>query len=610
MGTQMDLVAKRKDGSEVMVEIALSPLQGRGLPLVVAAIRDIGTYPRVKQALLRARYAETLAQVGRDAVDARDPQVLLDQAPAIAVATLDAAAVMVLLLNTDRQSFRVASCAGPLIGRIGDPPLEATGNTLGGFMLSHGKPVVIADWHSEHRLQSPQSWLDAGVVSTLLVPLFDRGRQIGVIEILSTSRSRFGDDEVRFIESLSSLLVANLQRAQSEEALNHAQRLESVGQLTGGIAHDFNNLLTVIQGNLQVLDEMPSHSDTQSQSLIGAATRAARRGAELTSQLLAFSRRQVLRPSEVDVSALLQSLSGMLHRTLDQRIQIEVSADDSAVVRADAGQLESALLNVAINGRDAMPDGGTLRFSSRTLADLPEAIRRDLDADAPADVPFVAISVQDTGTGMTEEVKERAFEPFFTTKSTGRGTGLGLSTVYGFAKQSKGTVAIDSLPGSGTTVTLYIPSALEQSPMTADAAETAGTIPVGLSVLLVEDDAEVRAVVTAFLSALGCRSNACSSAEDALMVLSGDTSFDVLLSDISLGAGLRGTELAAIAQRQVPQLAVLLMSGYSAELLEADSSSPASWELLRKPYTREELRNALARALTMGGAPDGGYPGP
>lgn len=211
---------------------------------------------------------------------------------------------------------------------------------------------------------------------------------------------------------------------------------------------------------------------------------------------------------------------------------------------------------------------------------------------------------------MTEEVKERAFEPFFTTKSTGRGTGLGLSTVYGFAKQSKGTVAIDSLPGSGTTVTLYIPSALEQSPMTADAAETAGTIPVGLSVLLVEDDAEVRAVVTAFLSALGCRSNACSSAEDALMVLSGDTSFDVLLSDISLGAGLRGTELAAIAQRQVPQLAVLLMSGYSAELLEADSSSPASWELLRKPYTREELRNALARALTMGGAPDGGYPGP
>lgn len=383
-----------------------------------------------------------------------------------------------------------------------------------------------------------------------------------------------------------------------------------MGQLTGGIAHDFNNLLTVIQGNLQVLDEMPSHSDTQSQSLIGAATRAARRGAELTSQLLAFSRRQVLRPSEVDVSALLQSLSGMLHRTLDQRIQIEVSADDSAVVRADAGQLESALLNVAINGRDAMPDGGTLRFSSRTLADLPEAIRRDLDADAPADVPFVAISVQDTGTGMTEEVKERAFEPFFTTKSTGRGTGLGLSTVYGFAKQSKGTVAIDSLPGSGTTVTLYIPSALEQSPMTADAAETAGTIPVGLSVLLVEDDAEVRAVVTAFLSALGCRSNACSSAEDALMVLSGDTSFDVLLSDISLGAGLRGTELAAIAQRQVPQLAVLLMSGYSAELLEADSSSPASWELLRKPYTREELRNALARALTMGGAPDGGYPGP
>ncbi len=602
MGTQMDLVAKRKDGSEVMVEIALSPLQARGLPLVVAAIRDIGTYPRVKQALLRARYAEMLAQVGRDAVDARDPQVLLDQAPSIAVATLEAAAVMVLLLNSDRQGFRVASCAGPLIDRIADFPMDTGPDSTGGFVLAQGKPVIISDWRNESRLQAPPSLIDAGVVSALLVPLYDRGRQIGVIEILSTERSRFGDDEVRFVESLSSLLVANLQRAQSEEALNHAQRLESVGQLTGGIAHDFNNLLTVIQGNLQVLDEMPSHGDAQSQNLIGAATRAAKRGAELTGQLLAFSRRQVLRPSEVDVSALLQSLSGMLHRTLDQRIKIEVSSTDAAVVRADAGQLESALLNVAINGRDAMPEGGTLRFSSATLAELPEAIRADLDADAPSDVPFVAISVEDTGTGMTDEVKERAFEPFFTTKSAGRGTGLGLSTVYGFAKQSKGTVAITTQPGAGTTVTLFIPSALEQPPMQADTAEAAGTIPAGLSVLMVEDDAEVRAVVAAFLAALGCRTTPCNSAEDALIVLSRDTNFDVLLSDISLGAGMRGTELAAIAQRQLPRLAILLMSGYSAELLEADSSSPASWELLRKPYSREELRNALARVLAGGAA--------
>jgi PAS domain S-box-containing protein len=599
MGTQMDLVAKRKDGSEVMVEIALSPLQARGLPLVVAAIRDIGTYPRVKQALLRARYAETLAQVGRDAVDARDPQVLLDRAPAIAVQTLDAAAAMVLLLTADRQSFRVASSAGELVDRVGSPPLATTPDTTSGFALSQGKPVIVADWHAEQRLAAPPGWTQAGVASALLVPLSDRGRQIGVIEILSTQRSRFGDDEVRFIESLSSLLVANLQRAQSEEALNHAQRLESVGQLTGGIAHDFNNLLTVIQGNLQVLNERPVHSDTQSQNLIGAAMRAAKRGAELTGQLLAFSRRQVLRPSEVDVSAMLRSLSGMLHRTLDQRIKIEVSADASAVVRADAGQLESALLNVAINGRDAMPEGGTLRFASRTLAELPEAIRRDLDADAPADVPFVAISVQDTGTGMTDEIKERAFEPFFTTKSTGRGTGLGLSTVYGFAKQSKGTVAIDTQPGAGTTVTLYIPSAQDRAHAGVDAAELAATIPPGLSVLMVEDDAEVRAVVTAFLDALGCRTTPCSSAEDALMVLSQRSDFDVLLSDISLGAGMRGTELAAIAQRQVPRLAVLLMSGYSAELLEADSISPASWELLRKPYSREELRNALARVLAM-----------
>ena len=597
MGTQMDLVARRKDGSEVMVEIALSPLQTHGLPLVVAAIRDIGMYPRVKQALLRARYAEMLAQVGRDAVDARDPQELLDRVPVVAVEALDAVAALVLLLNPDRGNFRVASGAGPLVDAIANATELAAGvDTPGGYVLAEGQPALVGELSAEQRFQLPPAYGAAGVRSGLWVPLFDRGRQTGVIAALSTNPARFGADEARFLQSLANLLASTLQRAQSEETLNHAQRLESVGQLTGGIAHDFNNLLTVIQGNLQVLEEMPSHADATSQNLIAAATRAAKRGAELTSKLLAFSRRQMLKPSEVDVSALLQSLSNMLNRTLDQRIRIEVDSPGSPVVRADAGQLESALLNIAINARDAMPEGGTLRFASTVLDNLPEMLRANLDADAAADVPFVAITVRDDGAGMTEEVRERAFEPFFTTKGAGRGTGLGLSTVYGFAKQSKGTVAIDSAPGAGTAVTLFIPSAGELE-TSGELEQVEATLPPGLRVLMVEDDPEVRAVVKAFLDVLGCATTICFTAEEALPALVPGAAFDVLLSDISLGAGMRGTELAAIAQQRLPGLAILLMSGFSSDLLEADSSSPPSWELLRKPYSRDELKQALARVL-------------
>jgi PAS domain S-box-containing protein len=597
MGTQMDLVAKRKDASEVMVEIALSPLRTNGVPLVVAAIRDIGTYPRVKQALLRAKYAETLALIGRDAVDAREPQVLLERVPLVAVEALEAAAAFVLLLGADRSSFRLASAAGPAIGQLGPPPLTCEAQTPAGQVLAQGSTVSVPDVNGSASFEMPAAWTDAGIRSFLGVPLFDRGRQMGVVLVLSTKPSRFGEDELRYVESLANMLAATLQRAQSEEALNHAQRLESVGQLTGGIAHDFNNLLTVIQGNLQVLQEAPSRADDQSQALIEAATRAAKRGAELTSKLLAFSRRQVLKPSEVDVSAMLNSLSNMLHRTLDQRIRIGVEVAGLPAVKADAGQLESALLNVAINARDAMPEGGMLKFSCDMLPSLPEPLKSDLDPGAPSDVPFVAISVEDTGGGMTDEVKERAFEPFFTTKGAGRGTGLGLSTVYGFAKQSKGTVAIASELGKGTTVTLYIPAAEVDALAASDDADSDLPLPGGLRVLMVEDDAEVRNVVRTFLEALGCQTTVCVNAEEALPLVTPGAPFDILLSDISLGPGMRGTELAALAQEAKPDLAVLLMSGFSQELLDADSSAPPSWELLRKPYGRDELKAALARVV-------------
>ncbi len=594
MGMQMDLVAKRKDGSEVMVEIALSPLRESGAPLVVAAIRDIGAYPRVRQALQRARYSEHLAQLGRLAVDARDPKLLLDQVPPIAAAALEVEAATIFLLESNRLEFRVAAGVGPMASGGVGALVANRPDTPVGCVLSQGRSVIVADLRAEDRFTIPQAYLDAGMVSAVSVPLSDRGRVIGVLAVLSRQPKRFGDDEVRFVESLANLLATSLQRVQTEEALNHAQRLESVGQLTGGIAHDFNNLLTVIQGNLQVLEESPTLAgQAHALQLVAAAARASKRGAELTGKLLAFSRRQVLQPSAVDVDALLHSLSDMLRRTLDQHIRIELDVQPCPPCLADAGQLESALLNIAINARDAMPEGGSLRFRAQPCATLPDDIHSELDKAEAADAGFVAISISDSGTGMAEEVKERVFEPFFTTKEAGRGTGLGLSTVYGFVKQSKGGVAIDSRVGHGTTVTLYIPqvaaSALGHDPGHADEH-----IAPGLRVLLVEDDVDVRPVVQNFLDTLRCEVTSCASGEQALAVLQSGAAFDLLLTDIALGAGMRGTTLAALAQKQQPALRVLLMSGFSAELLEADRDSPPSWELLRKPYSRAELARAIA----------------
>jgi PAS domain S-box-containing protein len=594
MGRQTELVARRKDGSEVVVEIALSPLQDHGHPLVVAAIRDIGSYPRMKQALQRARYSEQLARVGRLAVDAREPQKLLDEIPRVAAEALATDVAIVYLLQTNRLELSVAGIFGAMRGEtIGDCIANRADTSLG-RVLAEGGSLTVADYATERRFEVPRAYLDAGLTSALAVPLSDLGRTIGVLVVRSRRRRDFAADEVQFLESLANLLASGLQRVRSEEQLHHSQRLESVGQLTGGIAHDFNNLLTVIQGNLQVLGDLPGLAgDSYGGQLLAAASRAARRGAELTGKLLAFSRRQVLQPSAVDAGAMLHSLADLLRRTLDQRIRIEVVVGAGTSVLADPGQLESALLNIAINARDAMPAGGKLRFRADVCAELPDAVLAEVE---PAKNGFVAIAITDTGSGMSPATRERAFEPFFTTKEVGRGTGLGLSTVYGFVKQTKGAITLNSAVDQGTTVTLYIPRPGAPAAVAGDSGTT-GVVAPGLAVLLVEDDPEVRAVMRRFLDSLRCEVLEAPSGEQALLALGGEARFDVLLTDIALGAGMRGTELAARAQERFPALAIVLMSGFPAELIEADRDSPLGWELLRKPCSREELTQAIARVV-------------
>ncbi len=599
MGTRPDLVAVRKDGTEVMVEIALSPLPEPELPYVIAAVRSVGEYPRVKRALRQASYSDCVATLGRIAVDARDPQVLIDELPRAAAAALEADIAMVFLLEPDGETLRIASGVGMIAEEQVGAHIAFNRNSSAGLALSLAAPLVIPDYLTETRFAPSALHLAAGLRSALAVPISDRGRIIGAMTVRTRTLRDFGHDEVRFLQSMATLLATSLQRAQSEQALGHAERLESVGQLTGGIAHDFNNLLTVIQGNLQVLKEIDLDSSAGDRApMLEAAMRATRRAAELTGKLLAFSRRQVLQPVSMDLHQTFESMVELLRRTLDQRIVIECQIDAGCPrVRVDQALFESALLNLAINARDAMPDGGRIDLRAGAAGELPDRVRKDVAGFGSEPDRYVAIRLSDTGMGMPAHVRERAFEPFYTTKDTGRGTGLGLSTVYGFVTQSKGAVTIDSAPGAGTTVTLFLPVAeADGDRVGTDPDRQVQTAVDGLRVLLVENDHDVRQVAQRFLDDLGCTVTTAGSAEAVLDDAFVPGSVDVLVSDIALGAGMRGTELAQALQAVDPGLAIVLTSGYAHELIEADGAVPAEWELLPKPYSKPQLGDALARA--------------
>jgi signal transduction histidine kinase/ActR/RegA family two-component response regulator len=476
--------------------------------------------------------------------------------------------------------------------RLGEPILLADGSPSSQVMAS-GKPLIFASGSG-----SGGAAAAAAPHGTLAVPITERNTTVGVLEVRGRAGRSFGEDELRFSESAANLIATTLQRARSEEALSHAQRLESVGQLTGGIAHDFNNLLTVIQGNLQILEELPelAHS-AHANDMLQSALRAAQRGAALTGKLLTFSRRQMLQPVPVDVRVMLHSLCDMLYRTVDQRIRIEVDVPARELpVLADLAQLESALLNVALNSRDAMPRGGTILFRAEVCTDLPVAAREMLDQAVPAGMPFVEIAISDTGSGMADHVKARVFEPFFTTKEVGRGTGLGLSTVYGYLKQSKGAITVESEPGVGTRISLFLPLLEGSIVVTRESPRESRAFGRGLRALLVEDDDAVRDVVEAFLEGLDIKVTSLRTAEDAVAELS-RSQIDLVISDVALGEGMRGTELARVIGRTAPSLPVILMSGYSAELIDEDRDVGNVRELLRKPFRREEFARAVAEAL-------------
>jgi PAS domain S-box-containing protein len=386
----------------------------------------------------------------------------------------------------------------------------------------------------------------------------------------------------------------NLERTQ--EALFRSQKMEAVGQLTGGLAHDFNNILAIILGNVELLQAyLPK--DAYTDEIVDAVLRATLHGKDLTGHLLAFSRRRLLNPQAVDVNVVVAGIVRLLGRTLGATIRVTTSTStDAGLAYADPGALEAAVLNVALNARDAMPDGGSLAIHTSTVR-ITEAPATDDDL-APG--LYVRIALEDSGTGMPPDVVARVFEPFFTTKTGGRGTGLGLSMVYGFAKQSGGAVKIASEMGTGTTVSLFLPLAATELPSTVvDAPVTPTKQP--RTILVVEDEADVRTIVRRQLEALGHRVLVAEAVPEAMLLLMGPGAPEILLTDVVLQTGLNGIDLAEAARDAKPGLPVIFMSGYTAVPEAQERIRQIGAPLLSKPFTTPQLERAVNQACAAFG---------
>ncbi|MDR3322705.1 MAG: response regulator [Zoogloeaceae bacterium] len=379
-----------------------------------------------------------------------------------------------------------------------------------------------------------------------------------------------------------------------QAALAQAQKMEAIGQLTGGVAHDFNNLLTIISGNLSLLQEGYSdHRDVR--ELAEPALRAAKRGAQLVRSLLSFSRQQPLQPVVVNVRTLMTDMEPLIRHSLPSSIQFCLQlADEALSLCVDPGQLESALLNFALNARDAMPAGGRLEMRAHPVVIDAQQAREDKIAPGA----YVRIEVSDTGCGMNEATKSKVFDPFFTTKGFGRGSGLGLSMIYGFAHQSGGCVRVESAPGKGSLFTLILPpaaaGALEEIPPEEQTPVKDAT-PDAL-VLLVEDDPDVRRVVRHQLVELGYPVLEAENGNQAVEFLTQVDAITILLTDIIMPGGMSGRELARNALRKRPELHVVLMSGYEEQAALGKAETP-DLHLLGKPFSKQELARALKSSL-------------
>ena len=442
----------------------------------------------------------------------------------------------------------------PVVSYLAVPVRSRSGEVMGGLFFGHPAEARFTQRHER---------LIVGIAAQAAVAVDNARLYQAVQQARETLEQRVEER------------TAELQKV--HEALAQAQKLQALGELTGGIAHDFNNLMTVVSGSAEILLRRPDLPDAKRRQYLQAIGDTAKRATTLTQQLLAFGRRQAIKPEIIDVEVTLDAFAEVLTRTLGSRIQVSLDlAAPGALVRVDPTQLEAAVLNAAVNARDAMPKGGRLVIDTRV--------------EGEGDGRLLRLSIRDDGLGMPQRVVERAFEPFFTTKEVGKGTGLGLSQIHGFAAQAGGRAEIESLEGEGTTIGILLPVTDGALSIQPDPAGP-GALPEGCRVLLVEDNKPVREFAQELLVDLGCRVVSAGGARAALEALRAG-SFDLVFTDVVMPE-TSGVELARAIRRERPGLPVLLATGYSEELLKTDHD----FRVLAKPYDGKSLTEAMAAAL-------------
>jgi PAS domain S-box-containing protein len=461
----------------------------------------------------------------------------------------------------------------PVRSYLAVPVQSHSGEVIGGLFFGHPEPGQFRKSHED---------LMVGIAAHAAIAV-DNAR------LYSELRSLNGSLEERVQEAID-------ERARVEEALRQAQKMEAVGQLTGGIAHDFNNLLAGIIGSLDVIERKLAQGRTAGiDRFINGAQMSAKRAAALTQRLLAFSRRQTLDPKPTDVNRLVTSMEDLIRRTVGPSITVEVvGAAGLWSTKVDASQLESALLNLSINARDAMPQGGriTIETANRWL-DARAAAERDLTPGQ-----YISICVTDTGTGIPKNIADRIFDPFFTTKPIGQGTGLGLSMIHGFVRQSGGQVRVYTEEGQGTTMCLYLPryiGPLEQElPEQASAIEELGT---GETVLVIDDEPTVRMLVVEVLEEAGYRALEAEDGPSGLKLLMTDTRIDLLITDVGLPGGMNGRQVADAARQHRPDLKVLFITGYAENAAVGNGHLEPGMEVMAKPFAMVELANKITEMI-------------
>jgi PAS domain S-box-containing protein len=466
-----------------------------------------------------------------------------------------------------------------VVGRPLQPFLRAEDRPAFARLLTHGGRGEIA-------LQGAGGREVPVYISLGLLPLEGESPMLcGVLADLTVQKGHLRELSV----ANAQLRAESAQREAAEAALRQSQKMEAVGQLTGGIAHDFNNLLTGIMGSLDLVQSMLARGQLAgTERFVGAAMSSAGRAAALTHRLLAFSRRQTLDPRRLSPNRLVQGLEELVTRTVGPNIAVEVVlAGDAGSILCDPSQLENALLNLAINARDAMPEGGRLTMETANAEVLPD-LATQLDMQPG---PYVTLAVADTGTGMSAEVAARAFDPFFTTKPIGEGTGLGLSMIYGFAKQSGGQVRIETAEGRGTTVRLYLPrhagQGEEEGPEAAPAATPRAVL--GETVLVVDDEPVIRMLVVEVLQDLGYAALEAADGPAALQALQTAGRLDLLVTDVGLPGGLNGRQLADAARVGRPGLKVLFITGFAETAALGSGRLEPGMQVMTKPFALDAL---------------------